>query len=50
MVEAQNLLDNLNATKICLLLIWQEKENNNYYLYHLIQLGINLLDEGNEQV
>jgi len=50
MVEAQEILDSLNATKICLLLIWQDNENNNYYLYHLIQLGIWLLEEGNKRV
>ena len=50
MVEAQEILDSLNATKICLLLIWKDNENNNYYLYHLIQLGIWLLEEGNKRV
>ena len=46
----QDQLDGLNATKIVIVLIWNEKDDDYHYLYSLINFGIKLLHRGNPNV
>ena len=47
MVEIQNFFNRLRVTNVLISLISQESEDNYEYLYHLLKLGILLLEDGN---
>lgn len=50
MVERQVMFDKLNATKIMMVLIWEEKNGDSQYLYSLLRFMIRLLFGGNPTV
>lgn len=50
MVKKQDMLDRLSATKIIVVLIWNEREDDYNYIYSLISFAIKLLYEGNKNV
>lgn len=43
-------MDRLNGTKIALILLWEDSENNAEFLYYLIKFTILLLEGGNSTV
>ena len=48
--EIQNMFDRLNTTKILLILIWEDTENDTAFLYYLFKFFVSLLFGGNRQV
>jgi len=44
------MFDRLNATKILLILIWEDFENDRQFLYYLFKFFVSLLFGGNRQV
>lgn len=49
-VERQDMFDRLNATRIFIVLIWDEKKDDTGYLYSLFKFMISLLEGGNATV
>jgi len=50
MIERQDMFDRLNATRIFIALIWDEKRDDTVYLYALFKFMISLLKGGNKTV
>jgi len=50
MLERQNMLDRLNATRICIILICNERNDDKEYLYALFTFMIRILHGGNTAV
>lgn len=44
------MLDKLNGTKIALILLWEDTDNNAEFLYYLMKFTILLLEGGNKNV